>query len=251
MTTIWHDVECGAYVADLPLWEELADETGGPVLDLGCGTGRVALHLARRGHRVLGLDNDADLLAALAERAGEQPVEAEPGDARDFRLDVEFGLVLAPMQLVQLFEGVEERLRCLRCVAAHLRANGLAALAIVEEMPLSPPPSSRLFTVSETKRKLGPVLPDVREVGGWVYSSLPLDAVVDSEAIRVRRLRQAVSPAGELSEETDEVRLRVLAAAELEGEAARAGLRPAGRHQIAPTADHVGSTVVLLAKEAR
>jgi SAM-dependent methyltransferase len=237
MTTIWHEVECGAYVADLHLWEQLADETEGPVLDLGCGTGRVALHLARRGHRVLGLDADAALLAALAERAGELSLEAELGDARDFHLDVEFGLVLAPMQLVQLFEGAEGRLRCLRCVADHLRADGLAALAIVEEMPLATGAS--------------PPLPDAREVDGWVYSSLPLDAVTDSEAIRVRRLRQTVSPAGELSEETDEVRLQVLAAAELEAEAARAGLRPAGRHEVPPTNDHVGSTVVLLAKEGR
>lgn len=237
MTTIWHDVECGAYVADLALWEGLADETGGPVLDLGCGTGRVALHLARHGHRVLGLDADAGLLSTLAERAGELPVEAEPGDARDFRLEVEFGLVLAPMQLVQLFESAEERLRCLRCVASHLRADGLAAMAIVEEMP---PASDSL-----------PPLPDAREVDGWIYSSLPVDAVADSEAIRVRRLRQTVSPAGELSEETDEVRLQVLTATELEAEAALAGLRPAGRHEIPPTNDHVGSTVVLLAQESR
>jgi SAM-dependent methyltransferase len=236
LRAVWHDLECGGYSADLLLWEKLADETGDPVLDLGCGTGRVALHLARYGYRVLGLDADASLLAVLAERAGELPVEVEVGDARDFRLDVEFGLVLVPMQLVQLFEGAEERLRCLRCVAAHLRADGLAALAIVEAMPPATDAS--------------PPLPDARETDGWIYSSLPLHAIADAEAIRVRRLRQTVSPAGELSEETDEVRLQVLAAAELEDEAGRAGLRPAGRHELAPTVDHVGSTVVLLSKEA-
>ena len=246
MTTIWHDVECGNYGADLPLWAGLADETGGPVLDLGCGTGRVALHLARHGHRVLGLDADASLLAVLAERAGELPVEGEPGDARDFRLEVEFGLVLAPMQLVQLFGGAEERLRCLGRIAAHLRPDGIAALAIVV-----PSPSSHLVSDSATKGEFIRPLPDALEVDRWVYSSLPLETVVDEAAIVVRRLRQTVSPAGELSEETDEVRLQVLDAAELEGEAARVGLRPAGRHEIPATKDHVGSTVVLLAKEAR
>ncbi len=236
MTTIWHDVECGAYAADLPLWAELADETGGPVLDLGCGTGRVALHLARHGHRVLGLDRDASLLAAFAERVGELPAEAEAGDARDFDLALKFGCVLAPMQLIQLLGNGEERLRCLRRIDAHLRPSGLAALAIVEELPVA--------TMSS------PPLPDAREVDGWVFSSLPVDAIVDSGAIRVRRLRQTVSPAGELSEETDEVRLQVLDAAGLEAEATAAGLRAAGRREIAATADHVGSTVVLLAKEA-
>ena len=44
---MWHDVECGSYVADLPLWRRLAAEAGGPVLDVGAGTGRVALDLAR------------------------------------------------------------------------------------------------------------------------------------------------------------------------------------------------------------
>jgi hypothetical protein len=82
-----------------------------------------------------------------------------------------------------------------------------------------------------------------------VYSSLPIEALVDSESIRVRRLRQTVSPAGELSEEVDEVVLQALDAATLEAEAAEVGLRSVGRRSIPPTAAHVGSTVVLLGRE--
>lgn len=247
---VWHDVECGAYEADLPLWEELADEAGGPVLDLGCGTGRVAMHLARRGHRVLGLDADASLVAVLAERAGELPVEAEVGDARDFDLGVELGTVLAPMQLLQLFGSAEERTGCLRSAAEHLRPGGLAAVALVEGLNDPTSPSSRLVTPSETKRELTSPVPDAREVDGWVYSSLPLETVVDDGAIVVRRLRQTVAPGGELSEEVDEIRLQALDAATIEREALEAGLRPAGRRTIDPTDAHVGSTVVLLTKEA-
>jgi hypothetical protein len=87
-------------------------------------------------------------------------------------------------------------------------------------------------------------------VDGWVYSSLPIEATVDSGSIRVRRLRQTVSPQGELEEELHEIRLQTLDAATLEGEAEEVGLRPAGRRAIPPTADHVGSTVVLLRGEA-
>ena len=46
--SVWHDVECASYEADLDLWRELAAAARGPVLDHGCGTGRVALDLAAR-----------------------------------------------------------------------------------------------------------------------------------------------------------------------------------------------------------
>jgi hypothetical protein len=160
---------------------------------------------------------------------------ATVADARDFELSEKFRLVIAPMQLLQLFEGSDERIGCLRCVARHLAAGGLAAFAIVESMP--------------EPVDIAPPLPDTREVDGWVYSSLPIETVVADGAIRVRRLRQTVSPAGELSEELDEVVLQTLDAETLEREAREAGLRPAGRRPIAATEAHVGSAVILLERE--
>jgi len=232
---IWHDLECGGYGADLGLWEGLAGEAPGPILELGCGTGRVALHLARRGHEVVGLDSSAELVGALEGRAEALPVTACVGDARGFELERDFGLLLAPMQLLQLLADADERQGCLGCIVAHLSPGGLAAFAIVEEMP-------------EAVDGAAP-LPDAREVDGWVYSSLPVDAVVDDRVIRVRRLRQVVSPAGELSEERDEVVLQRLDAGMLEEEAEAVGLRPAGRRAVPPTPEHVGSTVVLLRRD--
>ncbi len=232
-SVVWHDVECGAYAADLALWEELAGER---VLDLGCGTGRVALHLARRGHRVTALDAELAFIEVLEERAGELPVAGVNGDARAFNLGPEFDLVLAPMQLLQLFGDANERERCLGCVAAHLAPDGVAAFAIVESIPdpvEGPPP-----------------LPDTREVDGWVYSSLPIEAGIDAGMLRARRLRQTVSPDGELSEELDEILLRMLDRPTLEREAQAAGLRPAGVRAVPPSADHVGSTVVLFGKDS-
>jgi SAM-dependent methyltransferase len=235
-SVVWHEVECGAYDADLPLWEELAGQTEGPILDLGCGSGRVALHLARRGHQVTGLDFDADLVAAFAGRAAGLSAEALTGDARDFEMVCGFGLVLAPMQLLQLFGSTTERQRCLRRAAVHLAPDGLAAFAVVERMPTPAGDASPL--------------PDTREVDGWVYSSLPVDIRADNEAIRVRRLRQTVSPQGEFGEELHEVTLSTLDAATLEAEGAEVGLVPAGRREVPPTDAHVGSTVVLFGREA-
>jgi SAM-dependent methyltransferase len=229
---IWHDVECASYSADLPLWEELAAGGGGAVLDLGCGTGRVALHLARRGHQIIGVDRDAALLAALRERAGELAVEPVHADAREFALDRPVALALAPMQTLQLLEGAEDRVACLSRVAAALAPGGRFAAAILEEMP--PPDDSP------------PPLPDVREVDGWVYSSLAVEAAVGPDEIVIHRLRQIVSPAGELDEEPNRVRIETFSAAQLEEEAATVGLVPVERRRIGPTDIHVGSTVVVL-----
>ncbi|MGN6217770.1 MAG: class I SAM-dependent methyltransferase [Solirubrobacterales bacterium] len=231
-TAIWHDVECGSYEADLPLWEELAERHGGPVLELGCGTGRVALHLARRGHRVIGVDRDYDLILELAERAGDLPVEPICVDALDLDLTDAAGLVLAPMQFLQLLRSSESRVRCLRRIAAALRPGGLLAAALVARLP---------------RHQVGlPPLPDVREVDGWVYSSRPTGIGLVGRRLRLRRTRETVSPAGDLSTEFDEVQLLVIDPEELEAEAAPAGFVPAGRRLIRETEDHVGSTVVLL-----
>src|SRR5436309_2665869 len=118
---IWHDVECGSYAADLPLWEELAERQGGPILELGCGTGRVALHLARRGFEVIGLDQDQELLEVLKQRAKGLGLTTLHADAREFELQEPAALVLAPTHLLQLLPGPDERGECLRSVVAALR----------------------------------------------------------------------------------------------------------------------------------
>src|ERR1700724_459855 len=105
---IWHDLECGGYDADLALWRELAGgsndgSSADPILEVGAGSGRVALDLARAGHRVTALDIDGELLLALRERAEGLRVETACADARSFALDArDFILCLVPMQTVQL-----------------------------------------------------------------------------------------------------------------------------------------------------
>ncbi len=233
----WHDAECGAYRADLPVWERLAAAADGPVLELGAGTGRVALHLAGRGHEVCAVDRDPELLAALAARAARcgariATVRAEVPAIGDLG---SFGLVIAPMQFVQLLDA-EGRAGLMRWLRAGLAPGARFAAALLDDRaPLVSGPA--------------PAVPDVREVDGWIHSSLPLRLVVGADRIEVRRLRQLVSPRGELSEEKNVVRLAVLPPERLELEARAVGLRPAGRSVVEPSADHVGSAVVTLERQ--
>lgn len=241
---IWHDVECGSYEADLPLWRELSSGSRRrSVLELGCGTGRVALALARSGLRVAGIDNHPALVAELNRRAAECGLDAtaaegdirKPGDGRGDR-----DLVLAPMQLIQLLDGARERALALVRMHDELAPGGLAAIALVEGDP----------TASDHVAP-GPPLPDVAERDGWIYSSLPLDSEVYDGAIRVRRLRQTVSPDGVLTDEVNVIRLAITSANEIEREAERVGLSAVGRRDVPVTDAHVGSTVVLLEKSPR
>jgi SAM-dependent methyltransferase len=232
----WHDVECSSYTADLRLWRELAAERHGPVLDLGCGTGRVSLELAARGHEVTGLDSDAELVRELGSRAHGQKLRLETvvADARSFSLARRFGLVVAPMQVFQLLGGPAGRGAALERAREHLLPGGLLAVALADPFAAVAPEESL------------PPLPDVREQDGWVLSSQPVSVKPAGGGVVITRLRQVVSPAGDLSEEMADIHLDAVSAAELEHEAAGAGLDVAGRRRVPPTEDHVGSTVVLL-----
>lgn len=236
---VWHDAECGGYAADLDLWQRLAGQRGGPVVDLGAGSGRVALHLAARGHDVIAVDADADLLTALSERAAARDLEIETvcADVRDLDLGGRrFPLAIAPMQLAHLLGGAAGRSRAFAAIAACLRPGGALALAVLRE-PLGP---------SGTPEPL----PDVREVDGWIHSSLPLAVNVEETAVELIRLRQLVAPGGALSEQRVCTVLDRLPLPQLERELAAAGLEVRTATPVAATDEHVGSVLIVAERDS-
>jgi SAM-dependent methyltransferase len=224
-TAIWHDIECGAYTADLPLWEELA--AGGRVLDVGAGTGRVALHLARAGCTVTALDIDPGLLAVLRERAGGLEIRTITADAADFDAGEQFDLVAVPMQTIQLLPGAAARAGFFASARRALAPGGLVALAIATEM--------ETFGDGEVPP------PDVGVSDGTRYVSQPTAVRAIPGGTRIERLRRTIPPG---DAERNVIVLSTVSAESLAAEAA--GFQPEPTRYIDPTPDHVGSEVVLL-----
>jgi len=231
---IWHDVECSRYSADLPLWRELAEQEEGPILDVGAGTGRVTLELARAGHHVVALDREPLFLDALRERAGSLPVETVVGDAAGFVLPGRrFGLIIAPMQTIQLL-GAPGRAAFLAAVRAHLTPHGLVACALADAME-----------AFDAEHVVLP-LPDCGIVDGVSYYSQPVALRDRGDRMAIERIRTVVTRDGQRSASDDVIHLDKVDAAQVEAEGLAAGLWPRAARVIPPTEEHVGTTVVLL-----
>ena len=231
---VWHDLECGAYDADLPLWRELAGAVAGPVLDVGAGTGRVSLDLARRGVAVVALDAEASLLAALEHRATGLPVLTVVADARQFTLPRRFSLVLVPMQTLQMLGGPAGRAALMRRARAHLEPGGLLAVAIAdamdcfdEEHPMPPPPAER-------------------EVLGARYSSQLLTVIEEDGRAAIHRRRAIIGPGERYQAVENVVRLDRITADEVAAEGAQLGFLNAPHRVIPETEEYLGSIVVVL-----
>jgi SAM-dependent methyltransferase len=117
---------------DIPFWLELAAQAGGPLLELGCGTGRVLLALAQAGHRVTGLDLDAVMLAALRRNWADAGLAGAPvfqADMRSFRLAQPCALILLPCNTLSTLDS-PSRQAMLACAAGCLRPDGLFAASL-------------------------------------------------------------------------------------------------------------------------
>ncbi len=238
---IWHDLECGGYSADLPLWLELAGEPreDEPILEVGSGTGRVSLELARRGHRVSAVDNDPALLQALEERRGSLPVTTVLADARALELEYrDFALCLIPMQTLQLFGGARGRLDFFAHARAHLRAGGVLACAV----------ATRLESFDRAAGAITPK-PDIARAGGELYCSEVLSVRSGRRGTRIERLRTIAAPGAGASgrpreRERHVIELDPVSASALEREARSAGLTPAGHREIPETDEYAASLLL-------
>ena len=114
-------------------YDELARQTGGPVLDLACGTGRLTIPLAARGHAMVGLDASTTMLAQARVKAAERGVAVEfaEGDMRRFFLGRTFPLILITCNSLAHLMRHEDLRNCLTCASRHLPPGGTLAFDVV------------------------------------------------------------------------------------------------------------------------
>lgn len=232
---MWQEVESGSYRIDLPAWQEIADGASGPVLDLGCGTGRVAHHLAARGHRVVGIERDPGIAADYRRLASGGNATVSVADVVELGShrppSAGYGLVIAPQQLVQIVGGAAARRRLFSGVSALLPAGGKAAFAFTPDLP------DRSLELD--------LLPDLRELAGWVYSSRPVSIEAAADRVDVTRIRKRVAPDGSMAESASVISFDRLAPDLLERELAAAGLTATGTIDLPETAEHVASLILV------
>jgi SAM-dependent methyltransferase len=116
---------------DVAFFVAMAQESGGPVLEIGCGTGRVLIPTARAGVEIAGLDASQAMLAVCRQKLAREPVDIQAkvlqltqGDMRDFDLCRQFALVTLPFRPFQHLITVEDQLAALSSIGRHLRGGG-------------------------------------------------------------------------------------------------------------------------------
>jgi SAM-dependent methyltransferase len=145
---------------DVPFWQALTRREGGPVLELGCGTGRVTMPVARTGVRTVGIDRSAPMLARAARRAGRLNVSIRPalvrGDIRalPFGRGV-FSAVIAPYGILQSLTREADLAAALGEVARVLTRGSVFGLDLVPDLPAWDEYRERVRLQGAVRRRLG------------------------------------------------------------------------------------------------
>jgi SAM-dependent methyltransferase len=130
ITPLVYDLQFRPDYPDLAFWAELCGEWGGPVLELGCGTGRVSIPLARAGLEVVGVDLAEPMLAVARRRLEAEPMPVRRrvrllrADMRDFRADTTFACAIIPASTFSVLLTREDQEKTLGNTHACLREEG-------------------------------------------------------------------------------------------------------------------------------
>ncbi|MBN2464289.1 class I SAM-dependent methyltransferase [candidate division WOR-3 bacterium] len=134
--SVYYDLLWGDKQEDVPFYLDMARETGSPVCELACGTGRVVLPLARAGFEVTGIDMSQAMLDKLQAKLDREPREVQArvalrcADMRDYRFSQKFNLVFCAFNSFLHLLTTEDQLACLASVREYLADDGRLALNV-------------------------------------------------------------------------------------------------------------------------
>lgn len=135
----YYDADYGAFSDDILFYRELARLHGGPVLELMCGTGRVAVPLAQARLSVVGLDIAPAMIAIAESRASAAQVGKRArfavGDARQFEWPERFGFAFIAINSFMHLETAADQLAALRTIHRHLAPGGTLAIDLFNPNP--------------------------------------------------------------------------------------------------------------------
>jgi SAM-dependent methyltransferase len=177
--------QAGFFPEDVDFYREIAGTTGGPVLELACGTGRIAVPLLATGLEIHGLDASSAMLEEAKRKRSQLPAETagrlhlHPGKMEQFDLGRKFGFIFIAFRSFQILLTPEDQRRCVSCVREHLAPNGRVVINLFdprydrllpgrEEKNLAPrefvhPVSGNRVTVETLERINEPVSQTFRE----------------------------------------------------------------------------------------
>lgn len=126
-------------IEDIPFWLQLAKEMNGPVLELGCGTGRLLLPLLKAGFEAIGLDNNFEMLAYLKGQLSTQllkQVDVFQADLENFHLERQFPMIFLACNTLSTLQE-ETRLNAYSRIHEHLIDGGVFAVSIPNPVSLA------------------------------------------------------------------------------------------------------------------
>lgn len=136
ITPLVYDLQTPADLPDVAFWVQWCSEVGGPVLELGCGGGRVSIPLARAGVEVIGVDTSEPMLKLARENLARESedvrrrVELHCADMREFTAKVETGCAIIPIHTFAVLLTREDQNRALTCIRESIRPGGRLAFDI-------------------------------------------------------------------------------------------------------------------------
>lgn len=135
----FYDLDYSQIQEDISLYHSFARRTGGPLLELACGTGRVLIPLARDGYQITGIDISPAMLAVAREKARaagvDERVNLVEADMRTFSLDQRYALAFVAQNSFLHLVTLEDKMAALSNVARHLRKGGLLILDLFTPDP--------------------------------------------------------------------------------------------------------------------